>query len=434
MTSLNKLSDEGFIIRNVKARWILDSRGNPTVEVEVITAAGFVGRAATPSGKTRGRYEAIEIRDVDDPRFKGRGVFRAVEIVNTEISPLIIGMDSRNQREIDYAMIKYDGTRNKSKVGANAMVATSLAVAKAAARTYGVPLYRYLGKGNTGVLPTPIMNILNGGPHAGNELAIPEFMIVPVNADSFSEALRMGVEVYYSLREVLLEKYGRIAVNVGDEGGFAPPMRLTKNALDALMLAIERAGYSEEDLKLGMDCAASTFYDEREQKYFIDGKSIGEDGLMEYYLDILNSYPIIYLEDPFHEEAFEAFSEITKKAKNTLIIGDDLFVTNPERLRRGIDMNACNAILIKVNQIGTLTETIDVVNIAKKNNYKTIISHRSGETEDTSIADISVGLSTGLIKAGAPARGERTAKYNQLLRIEEELGSSAIFLGLKAFR
>ena len=426
--------DDDFVIDRVIGRFILDSRGNPTVEVDVITVGGALGRAAAPAGKSRGKYEAVELRDENDPRFGGKGVFRAVEIVNNDIASLIEGMDCRDQKGIDYTMIEYDGTKNKSKLGANTMVATSLAVAKAAAEMYGLPLFMYVGGMNARILPTPVMNILNGGKHAGNQLAIQEFMIIPVNADKFSEALRIGVEVYHYLREVLIKSYGRSAVNVGDEGGFAPPMRGTKEALNALMEAINRAGYSEEDVKLGLDCAASSFYNPETQKYLIDEKELDENQLMEFYLSLLNEYPIVYLEDPFEEDSFDAFSEITRRSKNVLIVGDDLFVTNPERLRRGIDVGACNAILIKVNQIGTLTETMEVIDLARSHGYKCVISHRSGETEDTSIVDLAVGFSTGLIKTGAPARGERTAKYNQLLRIEEYLGDSAKFLGLKSFQ
>jgi len=426
--------DDDFMIEEIHGRLILDSRGNPTVEVDVITVGGAIGRAAAPAGKSRGRYEAVELRDLDKSKYRGMSVYKAVEIINNDIASLLEGMDCREQEAIDRTMIEYDGTPNKSKLGANTMVATSLAVAKAAAEMYGLPLFMYIGGINARVLPVPIMNILNGGKHAGNELSIQEFMIIPVNADSFSEALRIGVEIYHTLRDFLTEKYGKIAVNVGDEGGFAPPMRQTREALDALMKAIDMAGYSEEDAKLGLDCAASTFFDARTKRYFLDGKELSEEELMDFYLTLLKEYPIIYLEDPFEEEAFETFSLLTRETKGVLVVGDDLFVTNPKRFRIGIEKGACNAILVKVNQIGTLTETMEVIDLAKTNGYRAVISHRSGETEDSTIADLAVGFSTGLIKTGAPARGERTAKYNQLLRIEEYLGDAARFLGIKAFK
>lgn len=423
-----------FIINRVRGRMVLDSRGNPTIEVEITTIGGGIGRAIAPSGASKGKWEAIEIRDKDDKRYKGKGVFSVVIIVNSEISYLIRGMDSRWQRRIDYTLIRHDGTQNKSKLGANTMIATSLAVAKASANTYGIPLFRYIGGLNACILPTPMMNIINGGKHAGNELAIQEFMIVPVGADKFSEALRIGCEVYYTLKDYLKEKYGKQATNVGDEGGFSPPMSKTREALNALVKAIEMAGYDENDVKLALDCAASTFYDEKNDTYKIDGKRIRKEDLIDFYKDICNEYPIISIEDPLHEEDYEGFATITSELKNVLIVGDDIFVTNPRRLRKGINMGAANAILVKPNQIGTLTETLRVVHMAKMNGYKTIISHRSGETEDTTIADLAVGLSTGLIKTGAPARGERTAKYNRLLRIEDMLGPSAKFLGIRAFK
>ncbi|MHA1616841.1 MAG: phosphopyruvate hydratase [Candidatus Njordarchaeales archaeon] len=427
-------NDANFDIALIKARQIIDSRGNPTIEVEVVTEGNGVGRAAAPAGASKGKFEAIEKRDASDKRFLGKGVFSAVELVNTEVAEALIGMDSRKQWEIDKKIIELDGTPNKSRLGANATIATSLAVAKAAADTYGLPLFRYIGGLLARVLPVPLMNIINGGKHAGNELAIQEFMIVPAGTDSFSEALRMGCEVYYALKDLLKSEYGKSAINVGDEGGFAPPMRNTREALDMLVKAIEKAGYSSDSIALALDAAASSFYDEDKKRYRIDGKELTREELIDFYEELINEYPIISIEDPLHEEDFEGFSQITKKlGKKILIVGDDLFVTNKERLLKGINVGAANAILVKPNQIGTLSETIEVVELAKREGYRTIMSHRSGETEDTTIADLAVGLATGIIKTGAPARGERTAKYNQLLRIEEILGSEAIFLGFKVF-
>jgi len=426
--------DELFKIEKIKARWILDSRGRPTVEVEVLTRGGGWGRAAAPAGASRGKYEALELRD-NSKEFKGYGVLKAVENVNKIIAPVLLGMDSRKQRDIDNKMIELDGTPNKSRLGSNAIVATSLAVAKAAAETYGQPLFMYLGGKNARVLPVPLMNIINGGVHAGNNLDIQEFMIAPVGADSFSEAIRIAVEIYYELKNLLKEKYGSLAINVGDEGGFAPPLNTTREALNVLMDSIKRAGYQPgTDVVLALDVAASQLYIAEEDKYNLDGKRFSRDKLLEFYEELVEEYPIASIEDPLYEEDFIGFSELTKKlGSKILIVGDDLFVTNPLRLRQGIEVGAANAILVKVNQVGTLTETIDVVNLAQINNYKAIISHRSGETEDTSISHIAVALNTGLIKTGAPARGERTTKYNELLRIEEQLGGEAVYLGIRVF-
>ncbi len=427
--------EELFRIEKIKARWILDSRARPTVEVEVKTQGNGIGRAAAPAGASKGRHEAWELRD-GGKAFKGYGVSKAVENVNSIIAPALEGMDSRRQKEIDYKMIELDGTKNKSRLGANAIVATSLAIAKAAADTYGLPLFMYLGGKNARTMPTPMMNIINGGAHAGNDLAIQEFMIVPVGASTFSESLRIAAEVYLELKNYLKEKYGPQAVNVGDEGGFAPPMKKTREALDALVESIKRAGYEPGvDVMLAIDAAASQFYIPEKDVYIIDGKEVSRIQLLELYRQLVEEYPIISIEDPFYEEDFQGFRDITKElGSKILIVGDDLFVTNIERLRKGIEKGAANAILIKVNQIGTLTETMDVVYEAVQNNYGAIISHRSGETEDTSIAHIAVALNTGLIKTGAPARGERTAKYNELLRIEEFLGSEAVYLGARVFR
>ncbi len=426
--------EELFKIEKVKARWIIDSRARPTVEVDVITRGGGYGRAAAPAGASRGKHEAVEVRD-GGKAFKGYGVLKAVENVNKIIAPAIIGMDSRRQRDIDYKMIELDGTPNKSKLGGNAIVATSLAVAKAAADTYGQPLFKYIGGIEARTLPVPLMNIINGGVHAGNELSIQEFMIAPVGADKFSEALRIAVEVYMELKKLLKENYGPIAINVGDEGGFAPPMKNTREALNALVEAVRRVGYVPgKDVLLALDVAASQVFNESENVYIIDGRKYSRSELIEFYERLVEEYPIASIEDPFHEEDFEGFKELTDKlGSRILVVGDDLFVTNIKRLRKGIEIGAANTILVKVNQVGTLTETLDVVREAHRNGYKAIISHRSGETEDTSISHIAVALNTGLIKTGAPARGERTAKYNELLRIEEYLGEEAIYPGTKVF-
>jgi len=433
--SLYPIDEDAFKIYDIRARQILDSRGNPTIEVEVVTAGGGVGLAAAPSGASTGTHEALERRDREDKRFKGKGVYTNIKLVSEVIKPALVGKDARRQREIDYTLIELDGTPQKTKLGGNTIIATSLAVAKAAADTYGIPLFLYLGGVNAHVLPVPMMNIINGGKHAGNELAIQEFMIVPAGADSFSEAIRLAAEVYYTLKDYLKKEYGRNAINVGDEGGFAPPMKKTEEALEALVKAIKEAGYGPDAVALALDCAASEFFDEKKKVYKIDGKELTREELLDFYKELVDKYPIVSIEDPFHEEDFEAFAEMTKKLGNKiLIVGDDIFVTNPKRLSKGIEMGAANAILIKPNQIGTLTETLDVILLARSHSYRTIVSHRSGETEDTTIADIAVGLNTGLIKTGAPARGERTAKYNRLLRIEEYLGSQAEFLGFKVFK
>ncbi len=425
---------EDFIIADVSARWILDSRGNPTVETEVVTIGGGFGRAAVPAGASRGKHEALELRD-GGKKFRGKGVLNAVRNVNEVIAKKIMGMDSRNQRGIDRVMIKLDGTPNKSKLGANAILSVSLAVAKAAANTYGLPLFQYLGGALARVLPVPLMNIINGGKHAGNKLKIQEFMIVPVGADSFSEALRVGCEVYQYLKEYLVENYGKSAINVGDEGGFAPPLKISREALEALRKSVERAGYElGRDVLLALDAAASEFYDEEKGVYEIDGKELTRDELLDYYAELVGEYPIVSIEDPFHEEDFEGFQIAVEKLKGVQIVGDDLFVTNLSRLRKGIEMGAANALLLKVNQIGTLTEAIDAAFESFRNGYNVIVSHRSGETEDTTVAHLAVALNTGQIKTGAPARGERTAKYNELLRIEEYLGGEAIFLGEQAFK
>ncbi len=414
-----------FTIENIHAREILDSRGNPTVEVDVFTETGF-GRASVPSGASTGTNEALELRD-KDKRYHGKGVLKAVNNINTEIKETLLGMDARDQREIDNLMLELDGTPNKSRLGANAILGVSLSVAHAAADSLGLSLYRYLGGTNTFTLPCPTMNVINGGKHAGNELAIQEFMIQPIGAKTYSEALRMGAETYHTLGTVLSKKYGNSAVNVGYEGGYAPPLKNTKDALDSLVFAIEEEGYGKK-ITIGLDSAASEFF--RKDKYLIDGKELTNEELSDYYADFVRTYPILSIEDPFHEEAFDDFAALTGKIRKTIIVGDDLFVTNPKRLEKGIKMHAANALLLKVNQIGTLSEAFDAAKLAQKNKYKVVVSHRSAETEDTTIADISVAIGAELIKTGAPARSERNAKYNQLLRIEEELGKAAGFAQL----
>jgi len=415
-----------FTIEHIHAREILDSRGNPTVEVDIETESGF-GRASVPSGASTGTNEALELRD-KGKRFLGKGVLKAVENVNIEIRNALIGMDVRDQRSIDFTMLELDGTENKARLGANAILGVSLAAAHAAADSIGISLYRYLGGTNAFTLPCPTMNVINGGKHAGNELAIQEFMIQPGGAKTFSEALRMGAETYHALGTILVKKYGNSAVNVGYEGGYAPPLKNTTDALDALTDAIEVAGYNKK-ITIGLDSAATEFYEEG--KYKVDGKKFSGGELTDFYAQLVNTYPILSIEDPFQEESFEDFAELTRKLKDTIIIGDDLFVTNVKRLERGIKMNAGNALLLKVNQIGTLSEAFDAAQLAQKNRFKVVVSHRSAETEDTTIADISVALGAELIKTGAPARSERNAKYNQLLRIEEELGKAGRFVGLE---
>lgn len=425
--------NDDFVISNIRGRWILDSRGNPTVEADLFTLGGGFGRAAVPSGASTGSHEALELRD-GGKKFHGKGVEKAVRNINEIIAKELIGLDSRNQALVDATMIRLDGTPNKSRLGANAILAVSLANAKAAADTYGLMLFQYLGGTRARTMPVPLMNIINGGKHAGNRLAIQEFLIVPVGADKFSDALRIGSEVYHSLKAYLKEKYGPTAINVGDEGGFAPPMEKTREALDALVAAIKAAGYEPgEDVMLALDAAATEFFDKEKQVYRIDGQEMTREQLLEFYRKLVEEYPIVSLEDPFHEEDFEGFALATRELP-IQIIGDDIFVTNVERLKKGIEMGAANALLLKVNQIGSLTEAMEAARLAMENKYAVVVSHRSGETEDAIIAHIAVALNCGQIKTGAPARGERTAKYNELLRIEEFLGRSAYFPGIKAFR
>lgn len=418
-----------FTIKKVHAREVLDSRGNPTVEAEVFTGGGS-GRASVPSGASTGTHEALELRD-GDKRFHGKGVLTACRNINEVIGPAILGMDSRNFKEIDEKMIAMDGTENKSKLGANAILAVSLAVAKAAANTAGLPLFKFLNP-FANVTPVPLMNIINGGKHAGNFLAIQEFMIVPAGLPSFKESLRAGCEIYLQLKKSLMNHYGPLAINVGDEGGFAPSITCTREALNIIESSMNQAGYTKKQVMFAIDAAASNFY--RDGSYSIDGMDMSREELLDYYCEMVSEYPIILLEDPFHEEDYQSFVDITKKlGKKVEIVGDDIFVTNISRFRKGVEMGAANSILLKVNQIGTLSESIEVANFAFKNNYGVVVSHRSGETEDYYIADLAVALGGGKIKTGAPARGERIAKYNQLIRIEEMLGPDAKYLGFNAF-
>ena len=425
------MSDKKFIIKSIKGREILDSRGNPTIEVDVITETGVLGRAAVPSGASTGIHEAIELRDGDKNYYLGKGVRKAIENVNI-IAHELSGKDVRNQHELDNLMITLDGTKNKSKLGANAILGVSLALSRAAAKALDMPLYQYIFENLTNnkqtiyIIPIPLMNVINGGKHAGNKLAIQEFIIIPHGGKTFAESLRMGVETYHSLRNLLLKKYGKSAINVGDEGGFAPPLNDTSDALFALLDAIELAGYTpRKEISLGIDAAASVFYEHETNLYRIDGKTMSAGELTDYYLTLLKQYPLVSIEDPFQEEDFEAFAEFTSKVNHKIqVIGDDIFVTNKKRLARGISVGAANALLLKVNQIGTLTEAIETAQEAIQSKYFVVVSHRSGETEDPYIADLTVGLSTGQIKAGAPARSDRTSKYNQLLRIEEQIKGS----------
>lgn len=418
-------------IAGIHARQILDSRGNPTVEVEVITNEGYVGRAAVPSGASTGVHEAVELRDGDKSQFLGKGVTKAVENVNTIITDELKGYFVDDQTGIDNALIQLDGTENKSNLGANAMLGVSLAVARAAATEYGIPLYRYIGGVSANTLPIPMMNILNGGQHADNKIDIQEFMIMPVGAETFSEALRMGVEVFHNLKAVLKSK-GH-STNVGDEGGFAPNLSSNEEAIEVVLEAIEKAGYKPgQDIYIALDAAASEFYDKEKKVYHFEStnQDLTSSDLVNYWKAWVEKYPILSIEDGLDEDDWTGWNELNKAIGHKVqIVGDDLFVTNVKRLARGIKENSANSILIKVNQIGTLTETINAVKLATENSYTSVISHRSGETEDTTIADLAVALNTGLIKTGSASRSDRIAKYNQLLRIEEALGDSAIYLG-----
>ncbi len=420
-------------IIDIRAREILDSRGNPTVEVEVYTEAGAMGRAAVPSGASTGKYEAVELRDTDAAdRYLGKGVLRAVTHVEEEIASTLIGIDVADQLHIDQLMIDLDGTHNKSKLGANAILGVSLAAAKAAAEEFGMPLYRYVGGVHANTMPVPMMNILNGGSHADNRIDFQEFMIVPVGADTFSEALRMGVETFHHLKSVLKKK--GYSTNVGDEGGFAPNIQSNEEAIETVLQAIEAAGYKAgDDMMIAMDAAASEFYDANKQAYVLhksSGKEMSSDDMVAYWTDWVNKYPIFSIEDGFDEDDWKAWAKLNQAVGDrTQLVGDDLFVTNVERLQRGIDEKSANSILIKVNQIGSLSETIKAVNLAHRHKMTSVMSHRSGETEDVTIADLAVALNTGQIKTGSASRSDRIAKYNQLLRIEDELGQDAYYPG-----
>jgi enolase len=425
----NLVSSE-FKIERTISREVLDSRGNPTVQVDLYTKSGF-GRFSVPSGASKGRLEALELRDGDRQRYAGLGVQKAVENVNKILGPKVWGMDSREQEKIDRTLISLDGTENKAKLGANAILGVSIAVSRAAADTAKSPLYRALAGTRKAILPLPMLNIINGGKHAGNDLPFQEFMVIPAGFRTFKDALRCGSEVYHALRLRLEAKYGKSAINVGDEGGFAPPINSVEEALGQINDAVDEAGYSPgQNVILGIDSAADSFYNEKARTYNVDGRELSSNELLELYINLQEKFPLKSIEDPFHDEDFDNFSRITKKlGAKVQIVGDDLFVTNVKRVAQGIRANAANALLVKINQIGTLTETIEAVEMARKANYGLVLSHRSGETEDNSIADISVALATGQVKAGAPARGERTAKYNRLLLIEEELGSTTRFYG-----
>ena len=424
-------------IKTITGRQILDSRGNPTVEVDVTLADGSFGRAAVPSGASTGVHEALELRDGDKTRFMGKGVTKAVANVNGAIADFLVGKDALQQREIDMGMIALDGTNNKSKLGANAILGTSLAVAKAAAKSVGLPLYRYIGGVYAHVLPVPMMNILNGGAHTGwQSTDAQEFMVMPLAAGSFAEGLRWGSEIYHTLKSVL-KSHGYTTL-VGDEGGFAPALKANAEAVEVILEAIEKAGYKAgKDVAIALDPAASEFYDEKEKVYNLrtEGKKLKGPEMVAFWKSWIEQYPIVSLEDGLAQDDWESWILLTKEIGDKVqIVGDDLLVTNPERVRRGIDEKTCNSLLVKVNQIGSLTETIEAVEMCHRAGWTAVTSHRSGETEDSTIADLAVALNTGQIKTGAPARSDRVAKYNQLLRIEEELGSMATYAGWAAFK
>lgn len=419
------------VITAVHARQILDSRGNPTVEVEVLLEDGAFARAAVPSGASTGEWEAVERRDGDKSVYLGKGVLGAVKSVIEEISEEIIGIDAADQRTVDTTMIALDGTNNKGKLGANAILGVSLAVAKAAAESADLPLYKYLGGPNAHVLPVPMMNILNGGSHADSNVDIQEFMIAPIGFENYSDALRAGVEVYHSLKSVLHDR--GLSTGLGDEGGFAPNLESNAAALDLIIEAIEKAGYKPgEQVALALDVASSEFYNDG--AYDFEGQKKSAEEMSAYYADLVAKYPLVSIEDPLDENDWAGYKTLTEQIGDKVqIVGDDLFVTNPERLEKGINEGAANALLVKVNQIGSLTETLDAMELAQRNEYRCMVSHRSGETEDVTIADLAVATNAGQIKTGAPARSERVAKYNQLLRIEEELGDAAVYAGKSAF-
>lgn len=426
-----------MLITDIFAREVLDSRGNPTVEVEVYTDGGIMGRAMVPSGASTGKYEAVELRDQDPDRYLGKGVINACLNVMNTIAPELIGLAVTEQAYIDQIMLELDNTDNKNNLGANAILAVSMAVARAGAQAVGMPLYRYIGGVSANTLPVPMMNILNGGSHADNSIDIQEFMVMPVGADSFHEGLRMGTEIFHHLKKVLQTK-GH-STNVGDEGGFAPNLGSNEEAIETILQAVEKAGYRpNEDILIALDAAASEFYHEEEQVYHFhqsDGRKLSSGEMVAFWEDWVKKYPIVSIEDGLNEDDWDGWRLMTDKlGKQLQIVGDDLFVTNVERLSRGIQENTANSMLVKVNQIGSITETIDAVNLAHRAGYSTVMSHRSGETEDTTIADLAVALNTGQIKTGSASRSDRIAKYNQLLRIEEELGDAAYYPGRDAFR
>lgn len=418
-------------IEAIGAREILDSRGNPTVEVEVLLEDGTLARASVPSGASTGAFEAVERRDGDQGRYLGKGVQDAVDAVNDIIAPELIDEDAADQRTIDQIMLDLDGTPNKGKLGANAILGVSLAVAHAAAKSAGLSLYQYLGGPNAHVLPVPMMNILNGGSHADTNVDIQEFMIAPIGAPTFREALRWGAEVYHTLKGVIKER--GLSTGLGDEGGFAPNLESNAAALDLIIEAIEKAGFKPgEDVALALDVASSEFF--KDGLYQFEGEGRTTEYMVEYYENLISKYPLVSIEDPLSEDEWDAWKSLTDKIGDRVqLVGDDFFVTNPERLRKGIELGAANALLVKVNQIGSLTETLDAVEEAHRNGYRSMTSHRSGETEDVTIADLAVATNSGQIKTGAPARSERVAKYNQLLRIEEELGDAAVYAGRSSF-
>ena len=424
-------------IVDIIGRQILDSRGNPTVEVEVITENEIVGRAAVPSGASTGKYEAVELRDGQKDFYMGKSVVKAVEHVNEDLLNALVGVSVLDQRQIDQVMLELDGTHNKGKIGANAILGVSLAAAHAAAGELNLPLYRYIGGVNAHTLPVPMMNILNGGSHADNSIDFQEFMVMPVGGESFSHALRMGVEIFHTLKSVLKSK--GYSTNVGDEGGFAPNIKSNKEAIEIVLTSIEKAGYKPgDDVMIAMDAAASEFYDEKNKMYVLHkstGDRLSSDDMISYWKEWVDNYPILSIEDGLHEDDWDGWVKLNASIGDRVqIVGDDLFVTNTERLKKGIEQKAANSILVKVNQIGSLTETIDAVSMATANGYTSVMSHRSGETEDTTIADLAVALNTGQIKTGSASRSDRIAKYNQLLRIEEELGSAGFFPGKALMR
>ena len=419
------------LIDAVHARQVIDSRGNPTVEAEVLLTDGSLGRAIVPSGASTGEFEAVELRDGDKSRYLGKGVTKAVDNVIDVIGPELQGLVATDQRDIDQLMLDLDGTNNKSKLGANALLGVSLAAAHAASESSNLPLYKYLGGPNAHVLPVPMMNILNGGSHADSDVDIQEFMIAPLSAPTFSEALRMGIEVYHSLKAVLNEK--GLSTGLGDEGGFAPNLPSNRTALDLIVTAIEKAGYKPGiDVALALDVASSEFY--KDGVYVFEGENRTAEQMADYYAELVEAYPLVSIEDPLYEDDWAGWKNLTERLGDKVqLVGDDLFVTNPERLERGIKDDTANALLVKVNQIGTLTETLDAITMAQRAGYACMISHRSGETEDVTIADLAVATNAGQIKTGAPARSDRVAKYNHLLRIEEELGEAAAYAGASAF-